>query len=65
MIALAVACDVGCGRTVSRDGASVRDASHQLTDLLATAARLGWWVDDLGRAWCPTHRATPAIGDQR
>lgn len=58
MIALAVGCDVAtCEHRVSRLGVGVRHLRDQVVDLLAVAAGRGWFVDDLGRAWCPLHRA--------
>lgn len=58
MIVLAVGCDVPtCVYQVSRPGVGVRGLRDQATDLLAVAAARGWWIDDLGRAWCPFHKA--------
>lgn len=58
MIVLAVGCDVPtCYVTVSRPGVAVKHLRDQATDLLAVAAARGWFVDHLGRAWCPLHRA--------
>ncbi|HVG83146.1 MAG TPA: hypothetical protein VM820_01465 [Vicinamibacterales bacterium] len=58
MIVIAVGCDVPtCYARVDRTGVGVRRLRDQATDLFAVAAARGWFVDHLGRAWCPLHRA--------
>lgn len=51
-----LACDVpSCPARLQRE--SSESQAHAIARIREDGRRAGWWVDAMGRAWCPTHRS--------